>query len=278
MSDLERAADRVRRWLGPGRRPRVAVVLGSGLGRLATRVHDPTRLNYGEIPGFAFPGVPGHAGELVAGRLAGAEVLCQSGRFHLYEGHGPETVVLPVRLFAELGIPTLLLSNAAGGLRPSQGPGTLILIADHLNLTFHAPLSGRVVRGEDRFPDMSGPYDADLRRIARRVALERRIPLTEGVYAAVSGPSYETPAEIRMLRRLGADVVGMSTVPEVLVARARGLRCLALSVVTNLAAGLAPGGGPLSHEEVIREAALASERLGDLVEGVVGAVSDSGKR
>jgi purine-nucleoside phosphorylase len=266
VSEAQAAAGTIRERLGR-RRPTVAVVLGSGLGGLTERFRDPIRLPYREIPGFPEPLVVGHAGELVVGRFAGREVLAQSGRFHLYEGHEAATVALPVRTFAELGIEILLLTNAAGGIRRTFSSGTVMLIADHINLTFRNPLIGRVLPGEERFPDMSQPYDESLRQLARTVALERQIPLQEGVYVQVLGPSYETPAEIRLLDRLGADAIGMSTAIEVIAARARGLRCLGFSVVTNLAAGLAPG--KLSHVEVMETAHRVTGQLQALVEGVI---------
>jgi purine-nucleoside phosphorylase len=260
------ALDAVRRWLGP-RRPRTALVLGSGLGDFTRRLSDATRLPYRDIPGFAEAGVAGHAGELVAGTLAGRTVLCQSGRFHAYEGHSACTVALPVRLFAALGIETLLLTNAAGGIRRDFRPGTLMLIADQLNLSFRNPLIGRVLEGELRFPDMSAPYDPTLRAAAHEIAQRSGVALEDGVYAGVMGPSYETPAEIRMLERLGADAVGMSTVLEVVAARAGGVRCLGLSIITNFASGI--GAARLSHEEVMAAAAAAGDALGRVLAGVV---------
>jgi len=256
----------VREWLGEWR-PELALVLGSGLGVLADRVQQSRRLPYESIPGFAVPAVPGHRGELVAGRLGGKPVLVQNGRFHAYEGHTREAVALPVRLFADLGVTTLLLTNAAGGIGARLGAGSLMLLADHLNLTFSNPLFGPVRQGDSRFPDMSAPYDPDLRRVALAVAQAQGVRLVEGTYAAVSGPSYETPAEVRMLRRLGADAVGMSTVAEVIAARAAGLRCLGISIITNLAAGL--GAGRLSHAEVVVAARAAGEGLERIVTGVI---------
>lgn len=263
---VTRAADAVAARLG-ARAPRVALVLGSGLGVLADRVADAVRVPYADIPGFPAPGVAGHAGELVAGTLGGVPVVAQSGRFHLYEGHAPETAALPVRVFARLGVRTLIVTNAAGGIRRTFGPGTLMLITDHLNLTGRNPLAGPAVGGEERFPDLTEAYDPSLRRLARATAERLGIALAEGVYAGLLGPSYETPAEIRMLERLGADAVGMSTVLEVIAARARGLACLGFSTVTNLAAGL--GGKALSHAEVLEVGRAAGERLGTLVTGIV---------
>ncbi|MGH7538626.1 MAG: purine-nucleoside phosphorylase [Gemmatimonadales bacterium] len=250
-----------------GLEPRVAIVLGSGLGFLADEVQDGVRLPYGDIPGFPRPGVVGHKGELVAGKLDGVPVLVQSGRFHLYEGHSPEVTALPVRVFHTLGIRILIVTNAAGGVRATFRPGTLMLIADHVNLMFRNPLTGPVQDGEERFPDMSDPYDRELRALAREVARELKIPLEEGVYVGLLGPSYETPAEIRMMQRLGADAVGMSTVPEVIVARARGMRCVGFSTITNPAAGLSAE--PLSHEDVLRVGKEVGVTLGRLVKGLV---------
>jgi purine-nucleoside phosphorylase len=256
----------VRSRLG-ARAPQIAIVLGSGLGELAERLVDAVRIPYAEIPGFHVPTVQGHRGELVAGMLGGRAVLAQSGRFHLYEGHAAEVTALPVRVFAELGVSTLIVTNAAGGIRPGLGGGTLMLITDHLNLTGRNPLVGPVVAGEPRFPDMSAAYDPGLRAVALEVAQAQGLALAQGVYAALLGPSYETPAEIRMLAALGADAVGMSTVPEVIVANARGMRCLGISTITNAAAGVS--GAALSHAEVMETAGQAGERLGNLIEGVV---------
>lgn len=251
--------------------PRVLLVLGSGLGALAREIADPTRIPYAEIPGFPPGNVVGHPGALVCGTLEGVAVAAMQGRFHLYEGWAPEQVVAPVRAFASLGIETMLVTNAAGGVRPGMRPGDLMLIADHLNLLWKNPLTGAVFPGEDRFPDMSEPYDAELRRMALEVARELEIPLSEGVYAALTGPSYETPAEIRMLRGWGADAVGMSTVPEVLVARARYIRVVGISCITNLAAGL--GGGALSHAEVLATGERVKESFSRLLRGLLRRIS-----
>lgn len=260
------AADLVARRIAP-RKPKVAVVLGSGLSFLADRVEGAVRVPYADIPGFPEPGVAGHKGELVAGKLGGVPALVQAGRFHLYEGHDAVTAGLPVRVFSRLGIRTLVVTNASGGIRPGFGAGTLMLIVDHLNLMFRNPLVGPALEGEERFPDMTEAYDAELRALARETATRLKIPLEEGVYAALLGPSYETPAEVRMLGRMGADAVGMSTVPEVIVARARGMRCLGFSIVTNPAAGLS--GTNLSHQEVLAVGQQAGAKLGDLIVDVV---------
>jgi purine-nucleoside phosphorylase len=219
--------------------PEVAIVLGSGLGHLASRLEGARRIPYSEIPHFPATTVVGHQGELVAGTLGGKPLLVQSGRFHLYEGHPAETVGMPVRVMGALGVRTLILTNAAGGIRRTFARGALMMIADHVNLTFRNPLIGPVLPGEERFPDMSAPYDGALRSLAREVASSRKVPLEEGVYLQVLGPSYETPAEVRMAERLGADAIGMSTAVEVVVARAQGMRCLAFSTITNPASGAA---------------------------------------
>jgi len=264
-AEIRAAADAVARRLGK-RRPRVAIVLGSGLGFLGEEVQDAVRIPYADIPGFPQPGVVGHKGELVAGTLAGVPVLVQSGRFHLYEGHSPATAALPVRVFAQLGVGTLVATNAAGGVRQNLRPPALMLITDHINLTGRNPLVGLALAGEQRFPDMTVAYDAELRALAQTAAREQGIALEEGVYCALLGPSYETPAEIRMLQRLGVDAVGMSTVPEVIAARARGVRCVGFSIITNAAAGL---GAPLDHKEVLAMGARVATQLGALITGLV---------
>jgi purine-nucleoside phosphorylase len=264
--EVEEAAAAVRARLGK-QKPIAAIVLGSGLGAFADQIGNAVRIPYRDIPGFPIPTVEGHAGELVAGTLAGKPVLLQSGRFHLYEGHPAEVGAFAVRVFATLGIGTLILTNAAGGIRRGMAAGTVMLISDHINLSFRNPLTGPVLTGEERFPDMSDPYDPALRAIARRVALRERVPLAEGVYVQLLGPSYETPAEIRMLERLGADAVGMSTVIEVIAARARGMRCLGFSAVTNPAAGILPV--KLNHVEVMETARRVAGELGTIITGVV---------
>ncbi|MEX2583666.1 MAG: purine-nucleoside phosphorylase [Gemmatimonadota bacterium] len=253
--------------------PRVVIVLGSGLGGLAGELADPLRIPYADIPGFPRSSVAGHAGALVAGIFAGVEVVAMAGRFHLYEGWDPAAVVSPLRTLAALGADRLILTNAAGAARTGLSPGDLMLIADHINLMFSNPLIGPVAAGDERFPDMSDPYDRGLRASALMTADELGISLVQGVYAAVTGPSYETPAEVRMLARFGADAIGMSTVPEVLAARALGMRVLGISCITNAAAGL--GSGPLTHEEVIAVGAAASERLTTLLRALLPRIAPS---
>ncbi len=258
-----------------GTDPEAILVLGSGLGGLAEVIEEAIRIPYREIPGFAATAVAGHAGVLVLGRLAGVPVAALQGRYHLYEGHDAATAVFPVRALAGLGAETLVVTCAAGALDPFFRPRDLMLIDDHLNLTWRNPLVGRAVDGEARFPDMSAPYDPVLQALAEQVALEWGIRLRRGTYCAVPGPGYETPAEVRMLRTLGGHAVGMSTVPEVLVARARGMRVLGLAIITNAAAGLAAGA--LDHGDVVAVADAAGDRLVGLVHGILTRLPDGSR-
>ena len=249
-------------------KPRAAIVLGSGLGFLADRVvHQRTVIDYDQIPGFETPSVHGHAGRVVAGDLAGVPVLIYQGRFHYYEGHDLPAVTLPARVAAALGSQLMVLTAATGGIATGLGPGDLCCVSDHINMLGTNPLRGpHDERLGKRFPDMTEVYSRAWRKRAFAAAGELNINLKSAVYAAMPGPSYETPAEIRMLRALGADVVGMSTVPEAIVARASGLEVLAFAMVTNAAAGLA--GDPtaeITHEEVLEVAHHAGQRLGDLI-------------
>jgi purine-nucleoside phosphorylase len=248
-------------------KPAVMLVLGSGMGALGDQIEKATRIPFGEIPGFAPSAVEGHKGMFVAGELEGVNVVALQGRFHLYEGHDASAAALPIRAMAALGARTLIVSNAAGALNTAFAPGTLMIIDDHINFMFRNPLAGPVLQGELRFPDMSQPYDVELQELAQRVALENAIPVTRGVYLAVLGPSYETPAEIGMFRKLGGDAIGMSTIPEVIAARAMGIRVLGISLITNAAAGST--GVPLSHQEVIDAGIEASGRFTTLVRGVI---------
>ncbi len=244
--------------------PEAGLLLGSGLESLAAAVEADWTAEYADLPGLPQTSVAGHPGRLVLGRLEGRRVCVLAGRVHHYEGHDLREVTAGVRLLHELGGRALLVTNAAGSLRRRLAPGSLLLISDQLNLLWQSPLTGRAP-GEvhDMFPDMSEPYDRELRRRLREAALFAGVPLEEGVYAAVQGPSYETPAEVELLRRAGADAVGMSTVPEVLTARERGLRVAGISCLTNHAAGLSPT--PLTHAEVVQVAARAATRLETLV-------------
>jgi len=250
-------------------KPKIALMLGSGLGALAQSIEKKTVIPYGQIPNFPELTVPGHAGNLVIGELAGKNVVAMQGRFHYYEGYVLKTVTLPVRIFKELGAEIFIVTSAAGGLNRSFRVGDLMLIRDHINLMGTNPLIGP---NDDslgpRFPDMSQAYDPELIRIAQQVARQAKIRIREGVYIAVSGPSYETAAEVRFLAMIGGDAVGMSTVPEVIVARHAGLRVLGISCITDIAL---PGVvHKLTHEEVLAAAEEASDRLCRLVEGIVG--------
>lgn len=263
------AAAAVRERIG-STAPDVALILGSGLGRIADELEDARAVAFSDIPGFATTAVSGHAGKLVAGRLEGRNVLTLAGRLHAYEGHSLSAVAFPVRLMHALGARVLFASNAAGGIRRGFKPGDLMIIEDHLNLMFHSPLQGSLQEGDERFPDMGGAYDPGLRALLLEVAKQRELTIHTGVYAALLGPSYETRAEIRMLERLGADAVGMSTVPEVIVARAMGMRVAAVSCISNLAAGIRDG--PLHHAEVLETTARVAETFASLVRGFVAAV------
>lgn len=242
--------------------PVAGLILGSGLGGLAKRIEDAQSINYADLPGFARPTVPGHAGRLIAGTLGGRPVLALAGRFHVYEGHSAAMAAFPVRVLHALGARTLLVSNAAGGIRRALRPGDLMIIRDHINLTWANPLTGPVVPGDERFPDMSDPYDPSLRELLAESAGAVGVPVTEGVYVGLTGPTYETPAEVRMLERLGADAVGMSTVHEVIVARAIGMRVAAVSCITNQAAGLSDQ--PISHGDVLEVTVKAAARFESL--------------
>jgi purine-nucleoside phosphorylase len=244
--------------------PRVAIVLGSGLGALADEVRDATRIPYGDIPGWERSTAPGHAGELVVGALSGKAVAVMKGRLHYYEGYPMRAVTYPIRVFRAWGIDTVVLTNAAGGLNPAYKAGDLMILSDHINFFAENPLRGA---NDDalgpRFPDMVGTYTDELRKLAHDVDRDLR----EGVYVGVAGPNFETPAELRMLRAWGADAVGMSTVPEVIVARHAGMRILAIATITDMALGDRPE--HVSHEEVLAVANRAGRRLGDVVKGVV---------
>ncbi|MFL5606593.1 MAG: purine-nucleoside phosphorylase [Gemmatimonadaceae bacterium] len=248
--------------------PVAGIVLGSGLGGLAARITDAIAVPFADVPGFPAATVVGHAGKLIGGALSGQPVVALAGRFHMYEGHDAALAGFPVRVLHALGARTLFVSNAAGGIRRTLRAGDLMLIRDHLNLMFRNPLIGALEMGDERFPDMSNPYDEGLARQLREHAAAMGIALHEGVYGGLLGPTYETPAEVRMLATLGADAVGMSTVPEVIVACALGMRVAGISCITNLASGISPH--PLSHAEVLETTTRVAEQFEGLVESFVG--------
>lgn len=243
--------------------PLAGIVLGSGLGDFASQVEGGTAIPYGSLPGFPATTVGGHAGRIVLGTIGGTPVAVMQGRAHYYEHGQADAMKLPIRTLTALGCKTLLLTNAAGSLRPETPPGSIMAIADHINFVGVSPLFGEA--GDGRFLDMTAAYDEGLRSRLREVAQRERIDLSEGVYAWFCGPDFETPAEIRAAKLLGADAVGMSTVPEVILARHAGLKVAALSIITNMAAGLSAA--PLSHEQTLRAAREASTRATTLIRG-----------
>jgi purine-nucleoside phosphorylase len=265
---LDAAVQHIRGRLPEGAAPRVGLVLGSGLGSFADRLERRTAIPYGEIPGFHASRVEGHAGNLVHGLAGAVEVLAMQGRIHAYEGHALATVAFPVRVLVAAGCGTLVITNAAGGIDTAMRPGELVILRDHLNLLADSPLRGaNDGRVGPRFPDMSDAYDEALRAIAARAGGDLGLALREGVYACSLGPAYETPAEVRMLRALGADLAGMSTVPEVIAARHMGARVLGLSCVTNLAAGITRE--KLSHAEVTETAARVRDTFIALLDRIL---------
>lgn len=250
------------------RRPGVAIVLGTGLGGLAAEIDADVALDYAEIPGFPLSTVESHHGRLLCGTLGGKTVVAMQGRFHRYEGYSLQQVTFPIRVLRRLGAETLIVSNACGGMHPLWSAGDVMLIADHINLLGDNPLIGpNDDRFGPRFPDMSAPYDESLRALARAVAAEAGIPLREGVYVAVTGPNLETRAEYRFLRAIGADVVGMSTVPEVIVAVHAGMRVLGLSIVTDMC--LPDALEPATVERIVAVANRAEPSLTRIVRGVL---------
>jgi xanthosine phosphorylase len=269
MSDPATLAADVLRERAPGRSPRLGIVLGSGLGGLAEILGDTVAVPYAEIPGFPTSTVAGHAGRFLIGDLDGVTVACMQGRFHLYEGYPAAVIKLPIRTFAALGVEALLLTNAAGSLRAEAGPGSLMLITDHLNFTWTNPLVGpNDDAWGERFVGLEDAYDPELRARLLRIAAKLEIRLHEGVYCSLLGPLFETPAEIRAYKVLGADAVGMSTVPEVIVARHAGLRVAAISAITNMAVGMSDV--PIDHAQTLRGAAIAAADLTRLVREFAG--------
>jgi purine-nucleoside phosphorylase len=249
-------------------RPKISVVLGSGLGSFAERLADATKIAYEKIPGFPRATAIGHAGKLIIGKLGKVPVAVMQGRVHLYEGHSARDVAFPMRVLRRMGIRSVILTNAAGGIGEGLKPGALVLIRDHINLQGANPLMGaNDEKWGPRFPDMTYAYAEKYREIAKREARKLGLELQEGVYAALAGPSYETPAEIRYLKAIGADLVGMSTVAETIAARHAGMNVLGISCVTNMAAGL--GGKALDHAEVLATGQRVQEELGALLSAVI---------
>ncbi|HEV2206144.1 MAG TPA: purine-nucleoside phosphorylase [Candidatus Acidoferrales bacterium] len=256
-------------------RPRIALVLGSGLGAFADELTDAARIPYGKIPGFPRSTAIGHAGRLVIGKVGDIPVAAMQGRVHLYEGYSAREVAFPMRVFGRIGVRAAVLTNAAGGINRDYNQGALVVIRDHINLQCANPLTGaNDDRLGPRFPDMTEAYAKDYRKIALAEAQRLGIEIHEGVYAAVAGPSYETPAEIRYLRAIGADLVGMSTVPEVIAARHMGVRVLGISCVTNMAAGILDQ--PLSHAEVLETAERVKGRFIALLRALIPQIATDG--
>ena len=252
----------------PGFEPRVAMILGSGLGVLAEQMTDAVSISYADLPGFPISTVHGHAGELVLGNLAGVPVVCMKGRGHFYEGYGASVMTSAVRTFKLIGCEMLFVTNAAGSLRPEVDAGSVVVLNDHINLLPGSPMSGpNDDRFGPRFFSMANAYDAELRSMIKETAASKGITLNEGVYLACPGPNFETAAEIRAFKTLGADVVGMSVVPEVIAARHCGLKVAGVSAVTNLAEGLSPF--PLSHEQTLKYAAIAAKDLVTLIHSFI---------
>ena len=248
--------------------PDALMVLGSGLGNFAEKIETPVVLPYSEIPNFPVSTVKGHKGQLVIGSLADKYVAVMQGRFHYYEGYPLDLVTFPVKVFAKMGVETFIATNAAGIVNLAYKPTDLMVIGDHINLMFDNPLLGKNNEALGlRFPDMTEVYSKDLRNLALRTAAEKNIPLHEGVYAAMTGPCYETPAEIRMVRALGGDAVGMSTVPEAIVAHYCGMRCLGISCLTNYGAGITDS--KLNHKEVLDNSKTANAYFTELLYSIV---------
>ncbi|HVN83170.1 MAG TPA: purine-nucleoside phosphorylase [Terriglobia bacterium] len=271
LSKASEAADYLVRTLSrSGKKeeiPALAVILGTGLGGFAKSLVDRKSVSYARIPHFPRTAVAGHVGTFSLGKVRGCSVICLEGRVHYYEGHDSTKVTFPVRVLGILGVQILILTNAAGSLKPGLRPGSLMLIRDHLSSFIPNPLIGPNQESlGPRFLDMSQCYSSRLRAIALRCARTLRLRINEGIYVGVTGPSYETPAEIRMFQKLGADAIGMSTVPEVIVARHMGIECLGISVITNLATGISKT--PLTHDEVIRTSQTAGQRLLKLLNSI----------
>lgn len=266
MNNIQESADYIKSKLT--KEPTIAVILGSGLGDLADEIQNSVKIPYTEIPHFPVSTVVGHAGQLVVGELKGKIILAMQGRFHYYEGYPMADVTYAIRVMKQIGIEKLIVTNAAGAVNTHFVPGDLMLISDHLNLSGSNPLIGRNMDSFGvRFPDMSNAYNQTLRDLARKVAKEEAIDLKEGVYTFMSGPTYETPAEVRMVRLLGGDAVGMSTAPEVIVAVHSGIEVVGISCMTNMAAGILDQ--PLNHEEVVETSQRVKVKFTTLIKGIL---------
>ena len=271
MTQLQEATGFIQKQLSE--KPHVGLILGSGLGMLADEIENPVKIKYDVIPGFPVSTVEGHAGQLVIGELEGVNVIAMQGRFHFYEGYGLDAVTFPVRVMKQLGVEKLFVTNAAGGVNEAFEPGNLMLITDHINNTGQNPLTGPNDNEQGvRFPDLSQAYDRKLQSLAKDVATELSLDLKAGVYVWNTGPSYETPAEIKMLQKVGGDAVGMSTVPEVIVARHVGLDVLGISCISNMAAGILDQ--PLNHEEVIETTEKVREDFLRFVKTILSKLND----
>ena len=272
--DVQAAAAAVRAKVKTA--PQVGLILGSGLGAYADKLAGATRIDYAELPGFPQSKVAGHKGCLVLGERSGARCVAMQGRVHMYEGHSAATVAFPARVLVALGAKVLIITNAAGGLNPAWNPGTLMLIRDHIDMLRDHPLRGpNDERLGPRFPDMTHAYANDLRLLAKEAAASANVKLEEGVYVAMPGPTYETPAEVKMLQTLGADATGMSTVPEAIVARHMGAQVIGISCITNHAAGIT--GHELSHTEVTETAARVRATFETLLDAILAALVERGK-
>lgn len=268
MDEMKRIDEAAAKVLAVCGKADIGVILGSGLGDYAEALEDAVKLPYSEIPGFPRSTVAGHAGMWCCGTLYGKRVVMMQGRFHYYEGYGMKDVTLPVRVMQKIGVKTLIVTNAAGGVNLGYHPGELMVIGDIFSMTAQNPLIGPNLDAfGPRFPDMSCAFDKELRALAHECANEQGFALREGVYAQMTGPTYETPAEIRMLRTLGADAVGMSTVPEVIVARHGGMRVLGISCITNMAAGILDQ--PLNHAEVTETANRVKGQFRNLLDRII---------
>ncbi|MDR1694762.1 MAG: purine-nucleoside phosphorylase [Lactobacillaceae bacterium] len=264
---IDKISAQIKNKIG-NKQPKTAIILGSGLGKIADELTDKTIIKYEDIEGFPQSSVSGHAGQLVIGRLEGVEILCMQGRVHLYEGHKPQSIDLIIKSFKKLGIEYLIVTNAAGSLDINMPAGSLMLIKDHINFSGQNPLVGvNDDKSGPRFPDLSNAYDHDIRNIVKNTAKKEDIKLYEGVYLMVLGPNFETAAEIKAFRILGADAVGMSTVPEVVSAVHSGMKVLGFSVITNLGTGMRDG--KQSHEETLHEGKKASQNLINLLKAYI---------